>query len=248
MKVSIITVAYNAEKTLEQTICSVLRQTHPQIEYLIIDGHSTDNTMSIVRQYEAGITRWLSEPDTGLYDAMNKGLQMATGDYVWFLNAGDTLQHSDTVARLVAVAENSGMPDILYGETDLVDSGGQLIAARRLKAPAQLTWKSFRFGMLVCHQSFIVRRTLAPLYNLQYRYSADFDWCIRCMKAAANIVNTHLRPVNYLYEGLTTANRKASLRERYVIMCRYYGVFVTAILHVWFAARFYWAKLTKKAI
>ncbi|MDR0725304.1 MAG: glycosyltransferase, partial [Prevotellaceae bacterium] len=85
-------------------------------------------------------------------------------------------------------------------------------------------------------------------YDLQYRYSADFDWCIRCMKAAKVTVNSRLRLVNYLYEGLTTANRKASLKERYAIMCKYYGVILTDILHIWFAVRFYWAKWTKGII
>jgi hypothetical protein len=83
---------------------------------------------------------------------------------------------------------------------------------------------------------------------LQYRFSADFDWCIRCMKMAKNIVNSRLRVVNYLYEGLTTDNRKASLKERYDIMCKYYGPFATNLLHVWFAIRFYWAKWTKRIV
>jgi hypothetical protein len=96
---------------------------------------------------------------------------------------------------------------------------------------------------LVCHQAFVVKRNIAPEYNLQYRFSSDFDWCIRCMKAAKTIVNSRLRLVNYLYEGLSTANRRASLMERYKIMCNYYGVIPTQIRHIWFAIRFYWAKL-----
>jgi hypothetical protein len=179
---------------------------------------------------------------------MNKGLRRATGDYVWFLNAGDVLQTSDTVRCLAEVTQKNGAPDILYGETDLMDVSGNIIAARRLKAPKALTWKSFRMGMLVCHQAFIVKRNVTPEYDLQYRFSADYDWCIRCMKTAKTIVNTRLRLVNYLYEGMTTANRKASLKERYAIMCKYYGIFVTVILHGWFAIRFYWAKWTKRII
>jgi hypothetical protein len=127
-----------------------------------------------------------------------------------------------------------------------MDINGKIIAARRLKAPRHLTWKSFRMGMLVCHQAFVVKRDIAPEYNLQYRFSSDFDWCIRCMKAAKTIVNSRLRLVNYLYEGLTAANRKASLKERCQIMYNYYGAFVTVLLHGWFAIRFYWAKGTKK--
>jgi hypothetical protein len=129
-----------------------------------------------------------------------------------------------------------------------MNNDGCIIAARRLKAPEKLSRRSFRMGMLVCHQSFIVKRNLAPEYDLHYHYSSDFDWCIRCMKEASSIVNSHLRLVNYLQDGLTTANRSASLKERYDIMCKYYGKITTNILHVWFALRFYWAKWTKKII
>ena len=103
-------------------------------------------------------------------------------------------------------------------------------------------------GMLVCHQAFIVKRDKAPEYDLSYRFSADYDWCIRCMKLAGSIVNTHLRLVNYLYEGLSTQNRKISLKERYRIMEKYYGKFPVFVLHIWFAFRFYLAKLTRKAV
>jgi hypothetical protein len=112
-----------------------------------------------------------------------------------------------------------------------------------MKVPKHLTWKSFRMGMLVSHQAFIVKRKIAFEYDLKYKYSADFDWCIRCMKVAKTIINSKLRIVNYQYEGTTTSNRKASLKERYEIMCKYYSVLPTQIRHLWFAARFYWAKM-----
>jgi glycosyltransferase involved in cell wall biosynthesis len=248
MLFSIITVTFNAGKILERTVLSVLNQTCPQIEYIIVDGDSSDGTKEIIERYASGLACRISEPDRGLYDAMNKGMRLATGDYVWFLNAGDILPHSNIVSELAAVAEQNGLPDILYGETDLMNPEGKIIATRRLKAPKALTWKSFRMGMLVCHQAFIARREIAGKYDLRYRFSADFDWCIRCMKAAGTIVNSRLRVVNYLYEGLTTANRKASLKERYAIMCKHYGVFVTVLLHGWFAVRFYWAKGTKRIV
>ena len=254
---SIITVTRNAEKVLEKTVLSVVNQTYHLIEYIIIDGGSTDGAVELIKRYESGLHYWISEPDRGLYDAMNKGLHTATGDYVWFLNAGDVLKHNEVVKELSALATQKGLPDILYGETDLMDGDGVIFAERRLKTPRKLTWKSFRMGMLVCHQAFIVKRSIAPEYDLKYRYSSDFDWCIRCLKRVGeagkvreikkmgNIVNTHLRLVNYLYEGTTTANRKASLKERYEIMCRYYGIIPTQIRHLWFAVRFYWAKLFK---
>lgn len=248
VKFSIVTVTFNAEKVLERTLQSVLQQSYPNIEYIIIDGGSKDTTIDIIQCYSGQLAYWVTEPDEGLYDAMNKGLRKATGDYLLFLNAGDTLQGNDAVAQIVRIAEEENLPDVLYGETDLVDDKGLFIAHRRLRVPERLTWKSFRMGMLVCHQAFIVKRTLAPEYDLNYRYSSDFDWCIRCMKTSAAIVNTRLRFVNYLSEGLTTANRKASLKERYRIMVKYYGRLTTVGVHFWFAVRFLGAKLTRQVV
>ena len=207
---SIITITYNAVRLVEQTLLNVLSQSYPNIEYIVIDGGSTDGTVDIIRRYESGLAYWVSEPDKGIYDAMNKGLQKATGDYVWFINAGDTLCSSDTVQSIVSkLQKRKVLPDIIYGE------------------------------------SFIPKRAIAPSYDLQYRYSADFDWCIRCMKQARSFCNTHLTLSDFLDGGTSTTQRKASLRERYAIMCKYYGTFVTVLLHGWFAIRFYTAKCLK---
>lgn len=245
-KFTIITITYNAARWLERTVVSILSQSYPNIEYLIIDGGSKDGTVDIIKQYAPGIAYWISEPDKGLYDAMNKGLKQATGDYVWFINAGDTLQSAATVQRIaMKIGKRASLPDVIYGETSIVDAEGKPLGMRRLKAPKQLTWKSFRMGMLVCHQSFITKRTIAPEYDLQYRLSADYDWCIRCLKQAKSIYNTKMILSNYLEEGLSTQQRKASLKERYEVMCKYYGKFATIILHGWFALRFYYAKWFK---
>lgn len=245
-KFTIITITYNASRWLERTVLSVLSQSYPNIEYMIIDGASTDGTVDIIKQYASGISYWISEPDKGLYDAMNKGLKQATGDYVWFVNAGDTLYTSDTVQRIVvSLKKKVSLPDVIYGETAIVDAHGKSLGMRRLKAPAKLTWKSFRMGMLVCHQSFIAKREIAPLYDTHYRLVADYDWCIQCLKRAGKIHNTHLVLSNFLEEGLSSVQRKASLKERYEVMCKYYGKPVTCLLHGWFAVRFYTAKWLK---
>ena len=247
---SIITITYNAADVLEQTIQSIKAQSYENIEYIIVDGASIDNTISIAEKNKDEYTnlkkiKIISEPDNGIYDAMNKGLRNATGDYVWFLNAGDVLKNENVVAEIADIAVKKILPDIIYGETDLIDDKGNIFAERRLKSPEHLTWKSFRMGMLVCHQAFIVRRDITPEYDLQYRFSADFDWCIRCLKKATLIVNSNLRMINYQYEGTTTANRKASLKERYQIMCKYYGIIPTQLRHIWFAIRFYYARIFK---
>lgn len=240
-KFSLITVTYNAGAVLEDTIQSIITQTYKNVEYILIDGASMDNTMRIIERYRDHIHTVVSEPDQGLYDAMNKGLSLATGDYVCFLNAGDCLHEDDTLLGMVhsvaASHEAPCPPDVLYGDTALVDSEGHFLRMRRLTPPEHLTWKSFRHGMLVCHQAFFARRAIAPHYDLRYRFSADFDWCIRVMKQARYLHNTHLTLVDYLDEGLTTRNHRASLIERFHIMCRHYGTVPTVMRHLWFALR-----------
>lgn len=183
------------------------------------------------------VVRWISEPDKGLYDAMNKSIDMASGDYLCFLNAGDTFYAPDTVEKMMQSFDMKIPPDILYGETAVVDDKGAFLHMRRLKAPEKLTWKSFKQGMLVCHQAFIVKREIADSYDLTYHFSSDFDWCIRMMKKATSIHNTRLILINYLNEGMTTANHKASLKERYRIMAKYYGHVSTFFHHIWFVIR-----------
>ncbi len=234
---SVITVTWNAAATLERTLKSVREQSWPFIEHLIIDGGSADGTLELIDNHAHEGLRWVSEPDQGLYDAMNKGAAMATGDYLCFLNAGDTFFAADSVERMMCSFEDASAPDIIYGETAIVDNAGNFLHMRRLKAPDNLGWKSFRQGMVVCHQAFMVKRELFESYNLSYRFSSDFDWSIRMMKKAKTIHNSRLTLINYLKEGMTTRNRKASLKERYRIMAHHYGLFSTLAHHLWFVVR-----------
>lgn len=232
---SIITVTFNAEAAVEVTLKSVREQTYPFIEHIIIDGASTDNTLSVIEKYKDRIARVVSEPDKGLYDAMNKGISLATGDYLCFLNAGDAFHESTTLQKLQAA--NQERADIIYGETAVVNADRQFLHMRKHKAPEKLTWKSFRQGMLVCHQAFFVKRSMAEPYDLQYRYSSDFDWCIRMMKKADVIKNTRLILIDYLDEGMTTRHHKASLVERLRIMAKHYGWVTAIVMHLWFVIR-----------
>jgi glycosyltransferase involved in cell wall biosynthesis len=234
---SIITVTYNAGSVLERTIHSVMAQTYQQLEYIIVDGASKDNTMALVEQYRERIHQVVSEPDKGLYDAMNKGISMATGDYLCFLNAGDCFHEAETLHKMVAALPSGELPDVLYGDTALVDANGHFLKMRRLFPPEKLDWKSFRQGMLVCHQAFFARRALVEPYDLHYRFSADFDWCIRVMKSARSLQHTHLILIDYLDEGMTTRNRSASLKERFRIMSRHYGLLSTVWHHIGFVFR-----------
>ena len=241
-KFSIITVTYNAGKVLEDTIQSVVFQTYRNVEYIIVDGGSTDNTLDVVHKYQERICKVISEPDKGLYDAMNKGIRMATGDYLCFLNAGDELHENETLQKIAYTLKGKELPDVIYGETAIVDEEGHFLHMRRLSTPEHLHWKSFKEGMLVCHQAFLTRRELALAnpYDLRYRFSADFDWCIRIMKQSKYLHNTHLTLIDYLNEGMTTQNHKASLKERFRIMTKHYGWISTILHHGWFVIRLFY--------
>lgn len=238
---SIITITFNAESVLEKTILSVMaqRSTYPNVEHIIVDGASKDGTMDIVSKYRSCITKVVSEPDKGLYDAMNKGLRMSTGDYLCFLNAGDCFHESDTLSKMVLTIDKVTLPDVLYGETAIVDTHGTFLHMRRLQVPDVLTWRSFQAGMLVCHQAFFAKRAIAEPYDLSFHYSADFDWCIRILKKSQVVHHTNLILIDYLDEGITTHNRRASLWERFHIMSYHYGLISTILHHIYFLFRLF---------
>lgn len=233
---SIITVTWNAASVISPTLESVRRQTISDYEMLIIDGASTDNTLAIVREASIPSVRIFSEPDNGLYDAMNKGIERARGRYIVFLNAGDAFADDAVLARLARLA--SGNPGVIYGQTQLVDSDRNVVGDRHLTAPKKLSAGSFLNGMVVCHQAFFARHDLVPRYDLHYKFSADYDWCIKVLKKSKTTSYVGDEPIiSYLSEGLTTENHKKSLRERYRIMCHYYGTLPTVLRHVKFAFR-----------
>lgn len=236
---SIITVTYNAALTLPATLASVKEQSCKLFEYIVMDGVSSDKTLKL--SIDAGIeqSRIYSSLDSGIYDAMNKAMELATGEYLIFLNAGDRFHSPDTLQKLADLIMDNDFPGIVYGQTDLVDIEGRYIAPRHLTAPKELTFKSFADGMVVCHQAFVVLKKLAQPYDLRYRYSSDYEWCIRCLQRSRRNVYFDGVMIDYLNEGMTTANRRASLMERFKIMSYYYGFWPTLVRHVRFIPRFF---------
>lgn len=235
---SIITVTYNAATTLPATLASVKSQTCKLYEYIVMDGASKDNTVELAQNANIPNARIVSSPDKGLYDAMNKAMDIATGEYLIFLNAGDSFHSPETLQKIADTIMNHDFPGIVYGQTQLVNSQREYIGDRHLLAPEELTLKSFANGMLVCHQAFIALRRITSHYDLRYRYSADYEWCIRSLQHSRNNIYIPHTIIDYLSEGLTTANRKASLIERFKIMCHYYGTLPTIIRHLKFIPRF----------
>lgn len=234
---SIITVSYNAASTLPATLASVREQTCRLYEYILIDGASADDTVKLASESGIEPMTIISEKDQGIYDAMNKGLGIATGDYVIFLNAGDSFHNAHTLQLIADAIMDNDYPGIVYGQTQIVDSSRKRIGDRHLTAPADLTLESFKNGMVVCHQAFIVLRKLVDNYDTRYRFSADYEWCIRCLQRSQRNCYIDRILIDYLSEGVTTANHRASLLERFRIMSHYFGFFPTLFRHVGFFIR-----------
>lgn len=180
MKITVITIAYNAADTIEETIKSVLDQDCKNLEYIIVDGASNDQTLEIVRKYDASISKVVSEPDTGVYDAMNKGLNLATGDVIAILNADDTYAHPKVLSRVLASLEASGA-DSCYGDL--------IYVSRTHSEKTTRTWiagpyrrESFLNGWMPPHPSFFAKRKLYQKYgmfNTQLKTSADYELMLR---------------------------------------------------------------------
>ncbi len=183
MKVSIITVTYNSAATIADCIASVNEQTYPDIEHLVIDGASTDNTLEIIRNTPNRISQLVSEPDKGIYDAMNKGIRLATGDVIGILNSDDFYTSNDVITRIVSVFEKEPV-DGVYGDICFVKPENLNKVVRYYSA----SWfrpALFRFGFMPPHPSVYIRRTCFQelgLYKEDYRIAADYELLIRFLK------------------------------------------------------------------
>lgn len=241
---TIITVTYNAgaflERTLESVASGVAEIEEPgQIEYLLMDGASTDHTREIAARYEDVLKLKIrSGPDKGLYDAMNKGLQLAAGKYVWFLNAGDEVYDRSTVRKLLTALHSDA--DIYYSDALFVSAGGEALGLRSEVTPHSLpetiSWKDMALGMKICHQAFIVKRDLAPVFETN-NLSADLDWEIAAMKKAAVIEYLGFVLCRYLMGGLSAQKRTRSLSDRWRVLRRHFGWGAAILNHIKIVAR-----------
>ncbi len=235
--ISIITVCRNAAESITPTLDSIAMQSFRDFEFIVIDGKSTDATVSLINNHPAAVDRLVSEPDRGIYDAMNKGRNLANGKYLMFLNAGDSLHSADTLKIIAAAAIDNSFPDIIYGDTVIVAQDRTPLASRHLSIPRELSFKSFSNGMVVCHQAFIAKKDITPEFNTDYRLSADYDWCIRCLQQSSHNQLIPSVLIDYLYAGASTKHRRKSLMERFRIMCHYYGTIPTIWRHLGFIPR-----------
>lgn len=219
MKISIIMVTYNSDKTLEQALQSVVNQEYLEKELIIIDGKSTDLTVPIIKNYESYVTYWNSEPDGGVYDAMNKGLQKATGDIIAFLNSDDWYENG--ALERVNMYFQSDEIDILAGKANCVLNN-------RIYQDRQ-TWpksEEIHIQMIYYHQGMFVRKEIFEQignFNLNYKITADYDWTLRAFQAGCNIKMVEDVFVNYRCDGLSAVQRYKGLKEQREIACLHAG-------------------------
>lgn len=218
MIVSIITTTYNSARTVRDTFRSVLSQDDTDYEYIVIDGGSEDGTIDIIREYEplfGGRMRWISEPDRGLYDAMNKGIRMATGDVVGILNSDDFYTSGDILSSVVSAFSDDDRLDAVYGDIHFVD-GGDLEKCVRYYSSKPFHRRWMRFGFMPAHPSFYCRRSVYKQYgtfDLAYKVAADFECLLRLI--FIHRIRTRYLPIDFvtMRTGGTSTNGMASHRQ-----------------------------------
>lgn len=238
MKVSIITVAYNSAETIADTIESVLSQTYRDIDYWIIDGVSKDNTIDIVKEYEAkseGRLHWVSEKDKGIYDAMNKGIAHCTGDVIGILNSDDFFTSHDVIEKMVNAFEANPHTDIIYGDVHFVKEDNLKKCVRyysgRIFTPALI-----RFGFIAPHPSFYIRKEIFEQYGVydpNYKISADYELIARfCHIHRITRKYIHLDFVTMRIGGASTKNIKARIlgTEEDLIACKKLGIYSNKLM------------------
>lgn len=227
-KISIITITYNAESYIERTLKSVIEQDYNNIEYIIIDGNSTDKTMSVVEKYKENIDVIVSEKDKGIYDAMNKGLLAASGDWINFLNAGDTFINDNVLSNLISPL--SSKYSIIYGDWINVNDNG---IYNYMTAHPKLNLKILKHNFLICHQSLFIKNINLPLYDTSYKIKADYQWVIDIVKKTNELEIQYINEplVHYDIDGLSATKLLLNVKEYIKLTYTNFGI-VHVILNI----------------
>ncbi len=219
IKISVITVCLNSENLIQKTIKSVVSQTYPNVEYIIIDGKSTDNTANIVMKYKSHINIFVSEKDNGVYDAMNKGAHLATGDMIYFLNSGDYLYDDKVLEKIVAEAEKHNLCEIFYGDILYYNSSGSKYYLGPMNSIAEIISRGIN------HQSIFTRKSAfekCGYFDTKYKIFADYDWLLRCLTKYHTKINKVEIPISYyLRGGLSDNHCDEYIHEKYEIITKY---------------------------
>ncbi len=227
--VSIITVVYNAGKYLEETIKSIVSQKGIYYEYIIIDGGSTDRTVDIIKEYACHINYWISEKDKGIYDAMNKGIDVASGEWIIFMNAGDKFYNSSILAELHKLLLSN--VDLIYGHHEI--RYGKISTVRKAKS-VKLLWKQ----MIFSHQSLFTRSEIMKKHKfiLSYRLAADYEFICNAYVSNKIFVNSNLIISSISAYGESDVHRIESLKERFQISNNYFDNKMCAI-YLYYSSR-----------
>ncbi|WP_187260555.1 glycosyltransferase family 2 protein [Pontibacter beigongshangensis] len=221
-KISVITASYNQGHRIEETFKNVQQQNYPNLEYIVIDGASTDNTLDIIKKYETFISIWISEPDTGVYNAMNKGIAMATGDLIYFLNVGDSFYSDNVLLKAGEFALKYNTADLLYGDAWLLYNTGKV----EKRETAYLS-KINLFQKMICHQTIFAKRRLFLEnggFDEQYKIKADYEWLLRNIFKGATHKYIDLDVCYYEVEGMSAFGySKISVFESPKIVEKYFS-------------------------
>lgn len=245
MKVSIITVTYNRNATLQHTIQSVLNQTYDNIEYIIIDGASTDNSISIIQKYESkfdGRLKWVSEPDKGLYDALNKGIKIATGDIIGILHSDDFFTTNNIIEQIVSSFQNNKECDAIYGDVHYVKSEN-LNKCIRYYSSKVFHPKLMKLGFIPAHPTFYMKRECYQQfkwYKTNYKIAADFEFLLRVIyKGKIRIQYLPIDMVTMRTQGISTSgwNSHKIILKEHLQACRennvYTNIFLLSIRYIY---------------
>ncbi len=226
-KISVVTVVYNDVANIEETIRSVINQTYKNIEYIIIDGGSTDGTVDLIRKYAENLDYWVSEPDNGIYHAMNKGALKATGKYINFLNSGDTFYSYNVVSKIVDSLVKLDV-DLIHGKAVVIYPAYNVIVKGSLSSLKKDSW--------VCHQAIFVKTEIQKrnLFDTKYKSLADVDFCCKIIAQKIKTYQLDEFIVNYKAGGFSS-DKSISYSEKYSILNKYYGKY--------YAYRFYFRRI-----
>ena len=229
--VSIVTVCLNSGATIRDTLDSVRQQSYPEIEHIIIDGVSTDNTLQIVEEFSDSVSSVISEKDRGIYDAMNKGIKAATGDIVYFLNSDDSLCDSDVLTNVVSTFNNNPEIELLYGNAVVVTKDGQY--QRKFN---WLTKRNLIYSYL-CHQVIFTKKSVfneVGEFDLSYRIVSDFDWLLRVFNAGVKTCYLDMDIANFWGEGQHMSDQSFSDNERQNVKLKYQNHIAYKLGHITF--------------
>ena len=225
--ITIITVVYNGEQNLEETILSVINQTYDNIEFIIIDGASTDGTTDIIKKYEEKIDYWISEKDAGIFDAMNKGILKSQGDYINFMNSGDFFTNIDLINDIAKILNDEEI-DFLYGHQNIADGNYSKID---IKNNIQFTY------LTICHQVIFAKKNCFEnnMFDLKYRWMCDYKWLLECFLrkgVKAKYTNKEICFVEPIPNAVTKNDRLKKLYERAAIGYQYFFGFKKILFYI----------------